>query len=707
MLPQKSDIVIYTCPMHPEVRKSSPGHCPICAMGLEVARITALQVTNPEYIAMRRRFCIALLLSFPLIVLEMGGHGFAHLMALNISQWIQLALATPVALWCGWPFFQRAWQSFKTRHLNMFTLIALGIGMAWIYSVLAVLFPGLFPAAFHTQDGSVAVYFAAAAVITTLVLLGQVLELKAREQTGSAIRALLKLAPESAHRLKEDSSVEELPLEKVLVGDLLCVRPGEKIPVDGVVKEGHSNVDESMVTGEPTPVSKDVGSQVIGATINQTGSFVMKALHVGSNTVLAQIVQMVSEAQRSRAPIQRLADTVSAWFVPIVILTAIVAFIIWSVFGPSPALSYGLIVAVSVLIIACPCALGLATPMSIIVGIGKGAQKGILIKNAEALERMEKVNTLVVDKTGTLTEGHPKLTHIVSDKEFAEHEVLAMTASLELQSEHPLANTIVTAAKERFLSLAAVTHFQAFPGKGVTGMVNGHRVTVGNTKLMQEYGNNNTALFEKADELRTNNASVIFIAVDGRTIAILVVEDPIKSNTPETIRELQHLGIEIYMLTGDSKKTAEGIASTLGIKNVVAEIMPADKSRIVNELKNRGLVVAMAGDGVNDAPALAKADIGIAMGTGVDVAIESAGITLLHGDLSGIVKARRLSEATMRNIRQNLFFAFFYNLLGVPIAAGVLYPLTGLLLSPIIAAAAMSLSSVSVIVNALRLGWVK
>ncbi|QLZ68022.1 copper-translocating P-type ATPase [Legionella sp. PC1000] len=569
--------------------------------------------------------------------------------------------------------------------------------------MVAVLLPGVFPIAFRSQEGVVAVYFEAAAVITTLVLLGQVLELKAREQTGSAIRALLKLAPDSAHRIKNDGSEEEVSLDRINIGDLLRVRPGEKIPVDGEVQEGRSFVDESMVTGEPIPVTKEAGAKVIGATINQTGSFVMKALHVGSDTMLSRIVQMVSDAQRSRASIQRLADTVSGWFVPAVILIAMLSFILWALLGPQPSLSYGLIAAVSVLIIACPCALGLATPMSIMVGVGKGAQSGVLIKNAEALERMEKVNTLVVDKTGTLTEGHPKLTQIVTDQGLNEEEALVLAASLEHQSEHPLAQAIVSAAKEKQLALEPVQDFDAPTGKGVVGKVNGHRVAIGNIKLMQEHGNDNASLFEKADEFRGKGASVMFMAINDKTVALLVVEDPIKSTTPETIRSLQQSGIEIYMLTGDSKKTAEAVAGTLGIKKVVAEIMPEDKSRIISELKEKGLTVAMAGDGVNDAPALARADIGIAMGTGTDVAIESAGITLLHGDLRGIAKARRLSEETMSNIRQNLFFAFIYNILGVPLAAGILYPFTGLLLSPIIAALAMALSSVSVIINALRL----
>ncbi|HIE3580827.1 TPA: copper-transporting P-type ATPase [Legionella anisa] len=702
-LSKREGSIVYTCSMHPEIRQSAPGNCPLCGMALEPETVMVSEAASPEYLDMRRRFWIALILTVPVVILEMGGHGLKHFISGDVSSWIQLLLATPVVLWGGWPFFKRGWQSLKTHQLNMFILIAMGIGVAWAYSVVAVLWPGVFPQAFRNQEGVVAVYFEAAAVITTLVLLGQVLELKAREQTGSAIRALLKLAPESAHLIKEDGSEEEVSLDKVQVGDKLRVRPGEKIPVDGDVLEGRSFVDESMVTGEPIPVTKEAGAKVIGATINQTGSFVMSALHVGSDTMLARIVQMVSEAQRSRAPIQRLADTVSGWFVPAVILVALLSFILWALLGPQPSLSYGLIAAVSVLIIACPCALGLATPMSIMVGVGKGAQNGVLIKNAESLERMEKVNTLVVDKTGTLTEGRPKLTRIVTDDEFDEEVILGFAATLEHQSEHPLGHAIVVAGKEKQLSFDSVEDFEAPTGKGVIGKVNGHRVAIGNAKLMQEHGSDNVDLLERADELRAQGASVMFMAVDGKTAALLVVEDPIKSTTPETIHELQQSGIEIVMLTGDSKKTAEAVASQLGIKKVVAEIMPEDKSRIVGELKEKGLIVAMAGDGVNDAPALAKADIGIAMGTGTDVAIESAGITLLHGDLRGIAKARHLSENTMSNIRQNLFFAFIYNMLGVPLAAGILYPLTGLLLSPIIAALAMALSSVSVIVNALRL----
>lgn len=703
--PKADEAVVYTCPMHSEIRQSTPGNCPICGMALERVTGAESEAANPEYIDMRRRFWVALILTLPVFVIEMSGHGHAGMVSPRMSTWIQMVLATPVVLWGGWPFFQRGFESFKTRHLNMFTLISIGIGVAWIYSLVATLFPGIFPSAFLDTNGVVAVYFEAAAVITTLVLLGQVLELKAREQTGSAIRALLKLAPENALRIAEDGSIDEISLAEVRQGDLLRVRPGEKIPVDGEVEEGHSNVDESMVTGEPMPVVKEKGAKVIGATINQTGSFVMKALHVGSDTMLARIVQMVSDAQRSRAPIQRLADTVAGWFVPVVLLIAVLAFIVWAIYGPQPAFSYGLIAAVSVLIIACPCALGLATPMSIMVGVGQGARSGVLIKNAEALELMEKVDTLVVDKTGTLTEGRPKLTRIVTTEGFGEDEILALAAALEHNSEHPLANAIMVAAKEKKIALAVVSNFDAPTGKGVTGTVNGRHVTIGNFRLMQELGVQGNTLSSQAEELRAEGATVMHMTVDGKEAAILVVEDPIKASTFEAIRELQDDGIEIFMLTGDSKKTGEAVAKKLGIKQVVTDVMPEDKSRIIGELKEKGRVVAMAGDGVNDAPALAKADIGIAMGTGTDVAIESAGITLLRGDLSGIVKARHLSEATMSNIRQNLFFAFIYNMLGVPVAAGVLYPMTGLLLSPIIAAAAMSLSSVSVIVNALRLRW--
>lgn len=700
-----SEEVIYTCPMHPEIRQSAPGDCPICGMALEPIMVPTSNKPNYEYHDMRRRFWLALLLTLPVVIMEMGGHWVGQGISSKIAIWIQLILATPVVLWCGWPFFQRGLKSIKTRHLNMFTLISIGIAVAWSYSMVAAILPALFPIAFRNQNGLVAVYFESAAVITTLVLFGQVLELKAREQTGAAIRALLKLAPASAHRIIKNGSEEEVKLDEVQLGDLLRVRPGEKIPVDGVIVEGHSHVDESMITGEPMPVAKEIGTKVIGATINQTGSFVMKALHIGSDTMLSRIVQMVSEAQRSRAPIQRLADTVAGWFVPVVLLVAVVSFLVWAIYGPQPSFSYGLIAAVSVLIIACPCALGLATPMSIMVGIGQGAKSGILIKNAEALENMEKVQILVVDKTGTLTEGHPKLTRIVTADGFQEAEVLALAAAVESNSEHPLANAIVNAAKAKNIVLTEVSKFDAPTGKGVTGIVNGHHVVLGTTKLMQEYGASNEVLSFQADTLRAEGATVIFLAVDKEIAALLVVEDPIKESTPAAIHALQNMGIEVIMLTGDSKKTGEAVAAKLGIKRVMAEVMPADKGGLVKELKGKGLVVAMAGDGVNDAPALATADVGIAMGTGTDVAIESAGITLLYGDLGGIVKARRLSKATMNNIRQNLFFAFVYNILGVPIAAGVFYPITGLLLSPIIAAAAMSLSSVSVITNALRLRW--
>jgi Cu+-exporting ATPase len=706
---KKSEITIegaiYTCPMHPEVRQSKPGSCPICGMGLEPLISTGDDAQSHEYLDMRRRFWIAVFLTLPVFIMEMGGHllGFSHAIVAEYAIWIQMVLATPVVLWCGWPFFVRGWQSIKTLNLNMFTLIAIGIGVAWGYSIIAALFPNIFPKAFQSEEGIVAVYFEAAAVITTLVLLGQVLELKARAQTNSAIRALLKLSPQTANRIRQNGKEEEIMLDIVEVGDLLRVRPGEKIPVDGEVVEGQSNVDESMVTGEPMLVVKQAKSKVIGATINQNGSFVMKALHVGSDTMLAHIVQMVSEAQRSRAPIQRLADTVAGWFVPVIILIAIITFIIWSIFGPDPAYSYGFIAAVSVLIIACPCALGLATPMSIMVGVGQGAKIGVLIKNAEALERMEKIDTLVVDKTGTLTEGHPQLTHIVLTSKYKEDEILLLAASLENNSEHPLANAIVMASKARNLELVAVEKFEAVTGKGITGIINGKHVVIGNHRLMQEIGADDKNMINQANEWRSNGAIAMFMAVDGGAAAILVVEDPIKSSSKEAIKQLQAMDMQVVMLTGDSRITAEAVAKQLGIKEVVAEVLPADKSRIIEEIKKKGQVVAMVGDGVNDAPALAKADIGIAMGTGTDVAIESAGITLLRGDLGGVVKARTLSVATMANIRQNLFFAFIYNALGVPVAAGLLYPFFGVFLSPIIAAAAMTFSSLSVIANALRL----
>ncbi|WP_133127310.1 copper-transporting P-type ATPase [Legionella nagasakiensis] len=704
---KNEDAIFYVCPMHPNVRQPSPGNCPICGMGLEPETVSSDQTTSSEYKDMRFRFWLSLLLSLPVWILDMGAPFFVDRMPTSVSMWLQMILATPVVLWCGWPFFQRAWVSFVSRHLNMFTLISIGVGVAWGYSVFALLFPALFPNAFRDEQGMVATYFEAAAMITTLVLLGQVLELKAREQTGSAIRSLLKLVPTIAHRIDEKGDEEEIPLNEVQEGNRLRVRPGEKIPVDGEIIDGKSYIDESMVTGEPMPVEKNKGSTVIGGTINQTGSFVMKALHVGQDTMLARIVQMVSEAQRSRAPIQRLADQVSGWFVPLVLLIAIIAFIIWAILGPEPSFTYGLIAGVSVLIIACPCALGLATPMSVMVGVGEGAKNGVLIKNAEALERMEKVDTIVIDKTGTLTEGKPKLTQIVTTSDFNEDDVLALAAALECNSEHPLAKAIVMAAKEKNLSYSKAIDFNAPTGKGVTGLVDSHAVAVGNAKLMEEKLANDNTFLSRADELRSEGASVMFVAIDDKLAALLVIEDPIKSTTKTAIHELQKQGIDIVMLTGDSQKTAEAVANKLGIRQVKAEVMPEDKHHVIETLKEKKQVVAMAGDGVNDAPALARADIGIAMGTGTDVAIESAGITLLHGDLNGIVRAWHLSHATLRNIRQNLFFAFIYNALGVPIAAGVLYPFFGLLLSPIIAAAAMSLSSVSVIINSLRLRWVK
>lgn len=700
--------VIYTCPMHPEIRQEGPGNCPICGMALEPETITGEEGENPELTDFRRRFWIGLILTLPVFALEMGAHllNFHHYISGTVSNWIQLLLATPVVLWAGKPFFERGWQSLKTRNLNMFTLIAMGTGVAWLYSIIATLAPGIFPETFR-QGGTVAVYFEAAAVITVLVLLGQVLELKAREQTGGAIRALLDLAPKTARRINENGEDEDVPLDQIKVGDLLRVRPGEKVPLDGVVTEGKSAVDESMVTGESMPVKKEPGGKVIGGTMNQTGSFVMKAERVGKDTMLSQIVHMVAEAQRSRAPIQRLADIVSSWFVPAVILCAVIAFAVWMIYGPSPAFSYGLIAAVSVLIIACPCALGLATPMSIMVGVGKGAQAGVLIKNAEALERMEKVDTLVIDKTGTLTEGKPTVTKVVSAEGFDEDELLALAASLEQGSEHPLAHAIVVAAKDKGLGLAAAEDFDSPTGKGVIGKIKERDVALGNVMLMEERSVDVSSLSAQADDLRSDGATVIFIAVDGKAAGLLAIADPVKKTTPAAIKALHAQGIRIVMLTGDNRRTAEAVAKTLNIEEVEAEILPEDKGRIVKKLRDEGKVVAMAGDGTNDAPALAAADVGIAMGTGTDVAMESAGVTLLKGDLTGIVRARKLSVATMNNIRQNLFFAFVYNTAGVPVAAGILYPFFGILLSPIIAAAAMSLSSVSVIANSLRLKIIK
>jgi Cu+-exporting ATPase len=691
--------------MHPEIRQVGPGSCPICGMALEPVLVTAEAAPNPELAGMTRRFWIGLVLSLPVLVLEMGGHlmGLDHYVPRAASNWIQMALATPVVLWAGWPFFVRGWQSLVNRSLNMFTLIAMGTGVAWLYSVVAALAPDVFPAAFRGHDGSVAVYFEAAAVITVLVLLGQVLELRARESTGWAIRALLDLAPKTALRIRDDESEEEVPLDTVRVQDRLRVRPGEKVPVDGTVVEGRSYVDESMVTGEPMPVAKTVGDTVIGGTINQTGSLVIRAEKVGRDTVLAQIVQLVAQAQRSRAPIQRLADQVSGYFVPAVIGVAILAFAAWAVWGPEPRFAYGLVAAVAVLIIACPCALGLATPMSIMVGVGRGAQAGVLIRNAEALERMEKVDTLVVDKTGTLTEGRPAVTSVVPGPGFTDAEVLRLAASAERASEHPLARAILAASQAAGLSTAPVAEFDSPTGRGALGVVEGRRVVLGNLRFLADHGVNVDPLEQAADELRRDGATVIFVGVDGRPAGVIAIADPIKPSTRVALAELKQEGIRVVMLTGDNRTTAEAVARRLGIAEVEADVLPEQKCAVVEKLKREGRIVAMAGDGVNDAPALAAADVGIAMGSGTDVAIESAGVTLLRGDLNGIVRARRLSEATMRNIRQNLFFAFVYNALGVPVAAGVLYPFLGTLLSPMIAAAAMALSSVSVIANALRL----
>jgi len=700
---------VYTCPMHPEVRQRAPGSCPMCGMALEPLLVTADEGPSAELVTMTRRFCIGLVLTVPVFVLEMGGHltDLTHVIGQQTSNWLQLVLATPVVLWAGWPFFVRGWRSLVTRQLNMFTLIALGTGAAWIYSMAATLLPGLFPTALRGPDGAIPAYFEAAAVITVLVLLGQVLELKARKRTSGAIRALLDLAPKTARRLRPDGGDEEVTLEAIGVGDRLRVRPGEKVPVDGAVTEGRCSVDESMVTGESMPVAKEPGATVIAGTLNQTGSFVMRAEKVGRDTMLARIVQMVAEAQRSRAPIQRLADRVSGWFVPLVVAVAVLAFASWWVWGPEPRLSFALVAAVAVLIIACPCALGLATPMSIMVGVGRGAQAGVLIKNAEALERLERIDTLVVDKTGTLTEGKPKVTAVVPAPGLDEAELLRLAASVERASEHPLANAIVASAAERNLALADVTDFDSPTGKGAVGTVDGRRVALGNAGFLAELGAVTEALEAEADHLRGDGATVIFVAADDRLAGIVAIADPIKSTTLEALRELKAEGVRVIMLTGDNRRTAEAVARRLGIEEVEAEVLPDQKSALVERLKREGRIVAMAGDGVNDAPALAAADIGIAMGSGTDVAIESAGVTLLRGDLTGIVRARRLSHATMRNIRQNLFFAFVYNASGVPVAAGVLYPFFGLLLSPVLAAAAMALSSVSVIANALRLRFVR
>jgi len=696
---------IYTCPMHPEIRRVGPGSCPICGMALEPETVTADTGPNPELIDMKRRFWIGLVLTIPVLTLEMGGHitNLHVLLGQQLSNWIQLVFATPVVLWAGWPFFVRGWQSIVNRNLNMFTLIALGTGVAWAYSIVATLAPDVFPSAFRDSGGSVAVYFEAAAVITVLVLLGQVLELRARDQTSGAIRALLDLAPKTARRINADGSEDEVSLEEIGVGDRLRVRPGEKVPIDGTVLEGRSSIDESMVTGESMPITKQPGDVAIGGTINRSGALVIETEKVGRDTLLARIVQMVAEAQRSRAPIQRLADQVSGWFVPIVVLIAVVAFAAWAIWGPEPRLAFGLVAAVSVLIIACPCALGLATPMSIMVGVGRGANAGVLIKNAEALERMERVDTLVVDKTGTLTEGRPTLTAIEPTGGLAEDEILRLAASLERKSEHPLGQAIVEAAEQRGLSLVEAVDFDSPTGKGVVGKVDGKTVRIGNASFLAESGVDTKEVADNADRLRRDGATAIYMSVDDSVAGVLAISDPVKPTTPHAIAGLHEQEIRVVMLTGDNRTTAEAVARILGIDEVEAEVLPDRKSEVVMRLRNEGNVVAMAGDGVNDAPALAAADVGIAMGTGTDVAIESAGVTLLKGDLNGILRARLLSRATMANIRQNLFFAFIYNAAGVPIAAGVLYPAFGILLSPVIAAAAMSLSSVSVITNALRL----
>jgi len=703
---------MYTCPMHPQIRQAAPGNCPVCGMTLEPVKATAEPGEKRELMAMTRRFWVGLVLALPVFILEMGGHipglGLHHLVAPRISIWIQFALSTPVVLWAGWPFFERGWASVVHRSLNMFSLIALGTGSAYLYSLLATFVPGMFPAGFRGMDGTVNVYFEAAAVITVLVLLGQVLELRAREQTGGAIRALLKLAPKTAHRVRAGGEEdEEVAVELIQVGDLLRVRPGEGVPVDGEVREGKSAVDEAMVTGESMPAGKQPGDKLIAGTVNGTGSFVMRADKVGADTMLARIVTMVAEAQRSRAPIQRMADTVSGYFVPTVLVTAAVTFIAWALWGPPPALSYALITAVSVLIIACPCALGLATPMSIGVGIGKGAGAGVLIKSAEALERMEKVDTLVVEKTGTLTEGKPRVTTIVPTAGLSESEILSLAASLERSSEHPLAAAIVTAARDRNASIQNAINFASVTGQGVTGEIGDRLVALGNARLMTDLGITLGDLEHKADELRSEGATALFLAIDGKPGAVIAIADPIKATTKAALDTLRGYGIRIVMLTGDNKTTAEAVARKLGIKEVDADVLPQDKNQIVKRLAAQGRTVAMAGDGVNDAPALAAAAVGIAMGTGTEVAIQSAGITLVKGDLAGIARAIVLSRATMRNIRENLIFAFAYNAIGIPIAAGVLYPAFGLLLSPIIGAFAMSLSSVSVIANALRLRTLK
>lgn len=701
----------YVCPMHPEIVRDEPGSCPICGMALEPRTVTIEDAPNPELVEMTRRFWVGVVLSAPIVFLAMSemipGQPVQRSFSPRLLNWFQLVLATPVVLWCGWPFFQRGWASIVNRSLNMFTLIAIGVGTAYVYSVIATLFPDVFPHSFRSHGGEIGVYFDAAAVITTLVLLGQVLELRARSKTSRAIKALLGLVPKTARLIRTDGTELDVPLDQVKPSDLLRVRPGEKIPVDGMVLEGTTSVDESMITGEPIPVEKTNGSRVTGSTVNGTGSIVIRAERVGSDTLLAQIVRMVAEAQRSRAPIQRLADVVAAYFVPTVIVIAVLTFIVWALFGPEPAMAYGLLNAVGVLIIACPCALGLATPMSIMVGTGRGATAGVLIKNAEALEVMQKIDTLIVDKTGTLTEGKPRLVSVVPVRGQDEEELLFLSASLERGSEHPLAAAIVKRAEERRVKLADAREFRSITGKGVIGSINGKRVALGNRKLLEDLSIEPGELWDQSERLRQDGQTVMFVVVKGRVAGLLGVADPVKQSTPEAIRMLHEDGIKIVMLTGDNRTTAEAVAKKLGIDDVQAEVLPEQKIEVIRDLQAKGWMVAMAGDGINDAPALAQAHVGIAMGTGTDVAMESAAVTLVKGDLRGIAKARRLSRGTMRNIRQNLFFAFIYNVLGIPIAAGVLYPFVGVLLSPVIASVAMTFSSVSVISNALRLNYLK
>lgn len=699
---------VYTCPMHPQVRQAHAGSCPICGMGLELETVSLTdEGPNPELVDFTRRMWIGVVLTVPLLVLTMGpflGLGLVRdILGERTTLWLEFALGTPVVLWCGWPFLVRGWNSFRSRNLNMFSLISIGVAAAWIFSVVALVAPGIFPLGFRDSEGNVGAYFEAAAVIVTLVLLGQVMELRAREGTGKAIRALLDLAAKTARVLRDDGSEEEIPFEDVKVGDRLRVRPGDKVPVDGTIVDGHSSIDESMISGEPMPVEKIAGDQVIGATINGTGSLIIEARRVGADTTLAQIVQMVANAQRSRAPIQKYADKVAGWFVPAVIGVALLAFIGWAVWGPAPALSYALIAAVAVLIIACPCALGLATPMSIMTATGRGAQAGVLIKNAEALELFEKVDTLMVDKTGTLTEGKPRLVAILPQPGHEGTEVLRLAATLERGSEHPLAEAIVKGAEERGIKLAEARNFEAVTGKGVIGVVDGKKVMLGNLKLVTEHGIDATQLTPIANARRDQGETVMFVILDGQIAGLVSVADPVKETTPAAIKALHQLGFRIIMATGDNERTARAVAARLGIDEIRADVLPEDKARIIRELQGEGRKVAMAGDGVNDAPALAQADVGIAMGTGADVAIESAGITLVKGNLDGIVRARRLSRATMHNIRQNLFFALIYNAAGVPVAAGVLYPPLGILISPMFAAFAMSASSISVVLNSLRL----